>query len=89
MGLSRGDIMYSFSVATAVRGFHVYKNVWEPTVDEVLLCEREIGNSHDTFAVAVRNSSEIVGHLPRFLSSICSIFIRRGGEISCKITDSY
>ena len=47
-----------------MRGFHVYKNVWEPTVDEVLLCEREIGNSHDTFAVAVRNSSEIVGHVP-------------------------
>ena len=52
--------MYSFSVATAVRGFREYKNVWEPTVDEVLLCERVIGNSHNTFAVAVRNSSGIV-----------------------------
>ena len=78
--------MYSFSVATAVHGFHVYKNVWEPTVAEVLLYEREIGNSHDMFAVAIGNSSEIVGHVPRFLSSICSIFIQRGGKISCKIT---
>ena len=69
--------MYSFSVTTAVRGFHVYKDVWEPTISEVLSCEREIGNSHNTFAVAIKNSSEVVGHVPRFLSSICSIFIVR------------
>ena len=78
--------MYSFSLTTALRGFHVYKNVWEPTIGEVLSCERDIRNSHDTFAVAIKNSSEVVGHIPRFLSSICSIFIRRGREIVCRIT---
>ena len=51
--------MYSFSVTTAVRGFHVYKDVWEPTISEVLSCESEIGNSHNTFAVAIKNSSEV------------------------------
>ena len=78
--------MYSFSLTTAVRGFHVYQDVWEPTIGEVLSCERDIGNSHDTFAVAIKNSSEVVSHVPRFFSSICSIFIRRGGEIVCRIT---
>ena len=67
--------MYSFSLTTAVHGFHVYKNVWESTIDEVLSCKRDVGNSHDTFAVAIKNSSEVVGHVPRFLSSICLIFI--------------
>ena len=73
--------MYSFSMTTAVHGFHIYKDVWEPTIGEVLSCERDIGNSHDTFAVAIKNSSEVVGHVPRFLSLICSIFIQRGDEI--------
>lgn len=83
---SRGLKMFSFSLTTAVRGFHVYKDVWEPTIGEVLSCERDVGNSHDTFAVATKKSTEVVGHVPRFLSSICSIFIRRGGEIVCRIT---
>ena len=39
----------------------------------MLSCEREIGNSHDTFAVAIKNSSEVVGRVPRFLSSIYSL----------------
>ena len=75
MELSHGRKMYSFSLTTAVCGFHIYKDVWEPTIGEVLSCERDIGNSHDTFTVAIKNSSEVVGHVPRFLSSICSIFI--------------
>ena len=43
--------MYSFSLTTAVRGFHVYMDVWEPTLDEELACVRDIGNSHDTFSL--------------------------------------
>ena len=66
--------MYSFSLTTAVRSFHVYKDVWEPAIDEVLSCKGDVGNSHNTFAVAIKNSSEVVSHVPRFLSSICSIF---------------
>ena len=32
-----------------------YKLVWDnPVVGENLLCEREIGNHHDTYAVAVK-----------------------------------
>ena len=54
------------------------------TISEVLSCKRDIGNSHDMFVD--KNSSEVVSHVPRFLSSICSIFIQRGGEIVCKIT---
>jgi len=68
--------MYSFSLTTAVHGFHVYKDVWEPTIGKVLSCKRDIGNSHDTFAVAIKNSSEVVGHVHRFLSLICLILYK-------------
>ena len=56
-------------------GFYAYKNVWEPTIDEGLSCGRDVGNSHNTFAIAIKNNFEVVGHIPRFLSSICLIFI--------------
>ena len=46
----------------------------------------EIGNVHDTFAVAVMRSDTIAGHCPRKISAICFIFIRRGGRITCQMT---
>ena len=82
--------MNSFTVTSAIRGYHVYKDIWDAASDinEELRCEREIGNPHDSFAVAVKKVDTIVGHVPRHISSICSIFIRRGGVITCKVTGS-
>ena len=74
-----------FSVQAMVRGYH-YKAIWEAAIDgEVLSCEREVGNVHDTFAVSVKKDGIIVGHCPRKISSLCSIFIRRGGSITCQV----
>ena len=78
--------VYTFAVNSVIRGYHEYKTVWESPADgEVLRCEREVGNSHDTYAVAVKKLIDghyvVVGHVPRKISSICSIFIRRGGTI--------
>ena len=44
-----------------------------------------VGNSNDTLAVAVKNSSEVFDHIPRLLSLIYSVFIQ-SGEIVCRIT---
>jgi len=83
--------MFSVSVSSAVRGFHVYNDIWMSVVGEELTCERQVDNIHDRFAVSVRTkredgTGEIVGHVPKFISTICSIFIRRGGEIICRVT---
>ena len=43
-------------------------------------------NYRDPFAVAVVRSGVIVGHVPRKILSICSMFLRRGGTISCRVT---
>ena len=75
-----------FSIQAVVHGYHYYKSIWEAAIDgEVLACEREVGNVHDTFAVSVKKDGIIVGHCPRKISSICSIFIRRGGSITCQV----
>jgi len=66
------------------------KEIWPNPVDEEeLTCEREVGNSHDPLAVAVKKlidgNNTIVGHVPRHISPLCSVFIRRGGSITCVV----
>ena len=82
-----------FTVEAVIRGYHVYKSIWLNLImKEELSCEREIGNVLDTHAVAIRKTIDgevtTVGHVPRHISSICSIFIRRGGVIVCKVQGS-
>ena len=74
-----------------VRGYHQYKEIWPDLfVGEELLCEREVGNPHDPLAVAVKKTiggeQKIVGHVPRRISPLCSVFIRRGGNIKCVVS---
>ena len=68
-----------------VRGYHVYQEVWEAAVDEVLACERQPRNAADRYAVSVKDGT-IIGHLPRKMSHVCSLFLRRGGMIRCTVT---
>ena len=66
-------------VVTVVACIHFLNvHIWDPTSywHKVLSCEREVRNSHDTFVVAIKKSSEVlVMHVFRFLSSFCSILI--------------
>ena len=85
--------MSRFTVEAVIRGYHIYKSIWlNQIMEEELSCEREIGNAQDTHTVAIRKTIDgevtTVGHVPRHISSICSIFIRRGGVIVCKVQGS-
>ena len=56
---------------------------------EELSCVTEV-NYRDPFALAVVRSG-VVGHIPRKISSMCSMFETKnyqGGTISCRITGS-
>ena len=64
----------------------MYKEVWDAELDKELTCKREVGNWSNTFAVVMRKDSVTVGHVPRFISPICSIFLWRSGNIKCKVT---
>jgi len=82
--------MASFEIEALVRGYHVCKDVWSAVIDEEFPCKREDGNRFDPFAVAVCNGDIVIGHVPRKISSVCSLYmyIRRGGEIHCRVTGS-
>lgn len=71
---------------SCIRGYHIYKDIWTPVIDEELQCRREPANIIDRYAVAVLKSGTIVGHLPKKISRISSLFIRRGGQIKCEVT---
>ena len=71
-----------------MRGYHAYQNVWTAAVGDQLPCRRERANSEDPFAVAVMKGETIVGHVPRKISSVCSMFLRRGRLIFCRVTGS-
>ena len=74
--------------SSCIRGYHVYQSIWIPSMGEILDCHRERGNAMDRYAVKVLKNDEIVGHLPKKISTLCSLFIRRGGLIKCEVTGS-
>ena len=79
-------VMDTLERECCVRGYHVYAHIWEAAVGEVLDCRREPENANDRYAMAVVKSDTIVGHLPRKLSRILSLFARRGGVIRCLVS---
>ncbi len=69
-----------FSLNSAVRGHHVYKRVWLPSIGEELETSAEEDNPNDSFAVAVIKGSQVVGHVPWTYSRVFWHFIRREVE---------
>ena len=72
-----------------VKGYHVYKTLWNPLIREFLSCEREPDNPMDKYAVCVKKENKIVGHLPlrkscKFAKTIF-YFLRADKLSSCKI----
>lgn len=74
-----------YEIESCVRGYHVYKDIWIAQVGELLVCERDQYNVQDRYAVSVKKDGNVIGHLPRKISRVCSVFLRRGGNIQCII----
>ena len=74
--------MEKYFERNCVRGYHIYKELWAATVGEALVCERKPKNASDLYAVAVKNEGTIIGHLPRKLSRVCSLFYATGASQS-------
>ena len=89
------DSSYRFRMDSVIRRhiyiyIYIYKDIWTSFVGEELQCQREVGNIHDIYAVSVvktiRRRDTIVGHLPRQISTICHLFLRKGGIITCIVS---
>ena len=76
---------FELTVRTAVRGYHVYKDSWMPTIGEEFVCRQEHGNVHDRHAVAVYGDGDGTlanGHLPREFSRPAFFFLEPDGSIT-------
>ena len=47
-----------FEYESCICGYHIYKDMWSSTIGEHLMCEREMLNLTDKYAVTNRHSSE-------------------------------
>ena len=56
------------TLVSAVRGYHVYQDVFTQSIGEKLVAKREFNNTMDKQAVKVVKGDETVGHLPRKFS---------------------
>ena len=56
----------------------MYKDVWDPGLGESVCCEREDRNPQDPYAVGLKKDDTTVGHVPRTISCICTLFLRCG-----------
>ena len=75
------------TVRTAVRGYHIYKEVWTPAIGEEFVCRQERDNDHDRHAVSVhKEGDDVLGHLPREISSVAFFFLEHDGCITGKVT---
>ena len=57
-------VVTSTDIVSNIKGYHVYKSVWTPTLQEQVYGEIEPRNPVDKYAVAVKNDEKVVGHLP-------------------------
>ena len=74
--------MPSHVIFSMVQGYHVYKDIWNTEERETLRCMRET----TTIAVfVVKEGVGTVGHVPKKISALCSLFLRRGGGILCTV----
>ena len=78
-------VTHKFECQSCIRGYHIYKDIWSSTIGEHFTCKKEMLNSTDRYAIAVLKDDVIIDHLPRVLSWICSLFIARGGTITCVV----
>ena len=77
--------METFAFASAVRGYHVYQDVWKPSIREKVVAKQEFDNPMDKHAVKVVRGNEMVGHLPCEFSRIAWYFLVRSGQISVEV----
>ena len=77
---------YEFCFESFITGHHVYKEIWSPILNELLVCEREPENSSDKNAVMVLKGEDVVGHIPKHLAKTCNYILLAGRRISAQVT---
>ena len=91
---SSNSLVLNFAFPCGLCGFHVYKELWNPKLNEKLETIHEKNNPHDRYAVAAirktvsRLRPVIVGQLPREISRFTRFIILHGATVKVKVSDT-
>ena len=78
-----------YKYQSAVRGYHYYRNYWQPVVGEELGCMHERDNPFDLFAMAKKKTTgETVGYLPQKNSRVTKHLMDRRARFTVVLTSS-
>ena len=67
------------------RRYHVYQNSWDVAIGAQLPpCKR----AWELQGSLRRGSGETISRVPKKISSVCSMFLLRGGTIHCRVIAS-
>ena len=76
-----------------IRGYHVYRNVWQPKENEALHCDHVSDNNYDLFAIKTCRDAElhpqIVGHLPLEIYRFTKFLLDRGAIITATLSSMH
>ena len=62
IGTDGSDAIYLYE--SVIRGHHVYKDVWTPSIGEILQVARDTDSNHNWFSVGLLKEDAIIGHVP-------------------------
>ena len=66
-------------VKSVVRGYHIYKDEWNPGIGDIFKLDIEEANRHDRYAVSDIVGEKIISHVPQEISKIIYYFISNQG----------
>ena len=85
----------SLTFFCGLRGYHEYRAVWTPRLNEVLSAVHERTNPHDRYAIAARKrlagciGESTVGHLPKEISRVTRFIMLYGAVVTVKVLDTH
>ena len=76
--------------SSAVRGYHYYRNNWQPQPEQKLVCSHKKNNPCDFFPtkVAVVESKMVVGYSPMENSRVTKYILNRGARVYAILTST-
>ena len=84
----------TFDFITGLRGFHVYRDIWKPSLNQFINFKQERNNRYDRFAVVGMTklpgtlAASIVGHVPPELSSFIWYAIEKCARITATLVST-
>ena len=92
--IMNSDMFYQIEFKTAIRGHHVYKQTWSPSLGEILKCKkdnRQEALDHDEYILGVYKlgsddaETMLVSDVPIELSMLLSRFLKASEKNAVKV----